>query len=189
MIPTHPSEGHESLFRLFTLCMTDRCFRFTGRARRREFWGFALFALIADILLAALLLLALRSETFCTDRYIADDLIGGLPDLPSALTTAGIVLCVILSLLALWLLIAGIAVTVRRFHDSNLPAWPAWLGIFLTILPAPLFYTPEDTIGGPGAFVLMTLLAACAVIFILGVAIVPGGKKKNKYGPAPKGEQ
>ena len=94
----------------------------------------------------------------------------------------------VVGLLALWLLLAGMAVAVRRFHDCNLPAWPVLLGMLLILLPIPLFFTPYGGLGGPGFFVLSMLLAACALIFILGVAIIPGGKKKNKYGLAPKGE-
>lgn len=168
MIPSKQVEEPASLLRLFVLCMTSRFVKFTGRARRREYWGYLLFALLSGALLSGLLTLALRSESV---------------DFAQPL---GIAIAVVIGVLAHWLLLAGLSVTVRRFHDCNLPAWPVYVGVVLLFLPVPLFYTPLGGVGGPGFFVVSMLLAACALIGILGVAIIPGGRKKNKYGPAPK---
>lgn len=168
MIPSKQAEEPASLLSLFARCMTSRLVKLTGRARRREYWAYLLFALICGALLGGLLSLALSR---------------GLLDLARPL---GIVIVVVIGVLALWLLVAGLSVTVRRFHDCNLPAWPVYVGVVLLFLPGPLFYTPLGGIGGPGFFVLAMLLAACALIGILGVAIIPGGRKKNRYGPAPK---
>lgn len=171
MIPSKQSEAPESLLSSFLSCMTRRCLTFTGRARRREYWGYFLFAVISGAILAGLLALAVQS---------------GVVDPSDLSRPVGLIIIVLIGLLGLWLFIAGLAVTVRRFHDCNLPGWPAFVGALLILLPIPLFYTPLGATGGPGFFVLSMLLAACAIIGILGVAIIPGGKKKNKYGIAPK---
>lgn len=173
MIPSKQVEEQESLFRIFIACMTRKCVTFAGRARRREFWGYMLFAILFGGLLCGI---------------VAGASSLGWIDVTDPLAGSGAIITCIVGLLALWLLIAGMAVATRRFHDCNLPAWPVLLGMLLLLLPIPLFFTPYGSFGGPGFFVLSMLLAACALIFILGVAIIPGGKKKNKYGLAPKGE-
>lgn len=173
MIPSKQVEEQESLFRIFISCMTRKCVTFAGRARRREFWGYMLFAILFGGLLCGI---------------VAGASALGWIDTSDPLAGSGVIVTCIVGLLALWLLIAGMAVATRRFHDCNLPAWPVLLGMLLLLLPIPLFFTPYGGLGGPGFFVLSMLLAACALIFILGVAIIPGGKKKNKYGLAPKGE-
>lgn len=168
MIPSKQAEEPSSLLRLFGLCMTSRFAKFAGRARRREYWAYVLYALICGALLGALLSLGIS---------------GGVVDLSTPL---GIGLAIVIGVLAHWLLLAGLSVTVRRFHDCSLPAWPVYVGVALLFLPVLLLYTPLGGTGGPGLFVVSMLLAACALIGILGVAIIPGGRKKNRYGIAPK---
>lgn len=109
---------------------------FTGRARRKEYWMFVLF----NIIISA----ALSIVDYFTGTY------------NSAYS------CGLLSgIYALAVLIPGIAVTMRRLHDTGRSGW--W--ILIALVPI---------IGGIWLLVLMVLDSQ------------PG---ENQYGPYPKTDQ
>lgn len=113
---------------------------FQGRARRMEYWMFALGEVIFFCVLAALI-----------------GLMGGFNESgPGPLATA---LWGIYSLAALALIIPGLAVSVRRLHDTNRSGW--W--IFISLVPI---------IGGIWYFVL---------------TLLDGTPGPNRFGPDPKG--
>jgi len=76
---------------------------FSGRARRKEYWFFALFNLLISIVLAVV------------DAAIGFTDIEGLGPLRGLYTLA--------------VLIPGIAVTVRRLHDTGKSGWYILLGL------------------------------------------------------------
>lgn len=84
---------------------------FQGRARRSEFWLFALFILILDVVYMAVLGVA-----------------GGFATEPSG---AAMAVIGVFSLLFLGLIIPSLAVTFRRLHDTNRSAW--W--ILISFIP------------------------------------------------------
>lgn len=106
---------------------------FTGRARRKEYWFFVLFYLIIVIVLG-----------------IIDGMIG------TTMQGAGIGILTCIYMLAMFL--PGLAVTVRRLHDTGRSGW--WVLINLV----PLI----------GAIVLLVFLFSDSQ---------PG---TNEYGPSPK---
>ena len=106
---------------------------FGGRARRREYWYFALFNILISIALA-----------------IIDGVTGTLS------AEAGIGL--LGAFYALAVLIPGIAVSVRRLHDTNRSGW--WLLI-----------------------VLVPLIGAIVLLVFMVQDSQPG---ENQYGPNPK---
>jgi uncharacterized membrane protein YhaH (DUF805 family) len=99
----------------FTTAVTT-CFgkyvTFTGRARRSEYWFFALYSLLAGV--AAMIL----------DKFIDPP----AADVPYAV---GIVYLVVV--LANFL--PGLAVMVRRLHDTNKSGW-WWLIVFVPFVGA-----------------------------------------------------
>ena len=106
---------------------------FNGRARRKEYWYFFLFNILISFLIA-----------------FAEALIGNLdPDTGYGLLSA---------IYTLALLIPGIAVSIRRLHDTNRSGW--WLLIALI----PLI----------GAIVLLVFFAS------------DSKSDENKYGISPK---
>lgn len=106
--------------------------RFSGRARRREYWTFFLFNLLIAIALGAL------DAVIGTGGASGIGLLGGL--------------------YALAALVPGIAVAVRRLHDTHRSGW--WLLIaFVPIV---------------GAIVLLVFLATA------------GDAGSNAYGEDPK---
>ncbi len=108
--------------------------QFTGRAQRAEFWYFTLFNLLIIIALA-----------------IVDTLIGTY----SVETGYGL----LSGLYMLGVLLPGIAVAVRRLHDTGRSGW--WY-----------------------LLVLIPLIGALVLIFFFVKDSQPG---ENQYGPNPKG--
>jgi uncharacterized membrane protein YhaH (DUF805 family) len=106
---------------------------FDGRARRKEYWFFVLFNLIVALVLAFL-----------------DGMIGTF----DAETGYGVLSGVYM----LAVIIPGIAVTIRRLHDSDRSGW-WWLICFIPLI---------------GAIVLIVFM------------IIDGTAGQNQYGPDPK---
>ena len=86
-------------------------FMFTGRSTRAEYWWWALFILLADVILT-----------------VYDNIVGTSFSPDNGLFT---------SLFGLGVLIPSLALGVRRLHDINRTGWwqLMWLGSFL-IIPA-----------------------------------------------------
>ena len=107
---------------------------FDGRARRKEYWFFYLFYFIFAIVLMT---------------------IDGMTGTSNEETGIG----VLSSIYILAMIIPGLAVAVRRLHDTDRSGW--W--IFISLIPL---------IGGIWFLVLMVL---------------DGTAGQNQYGPDPKG--
>jgi uncharacterized membrane protein YhaH (DUF805 family) len=107
---------------------------FGGRARRKEYWFFVLFNIIACIILA---LIDRVTGTFSPE--VGMGLLGGIYTLA--------------------VLIPGIAVSVRRLHDTDRSAW--WLLI-----------------------VLIPIIGAIVLLIFMVQDSKPG---ENRFGPNPKG--
>jgi uncharacterized membrane protein YhaH (DUF805 family) len=106
---------------------------FTGRSRRKEYWMFVLFNLIIAFVLGFI------------------DGFAGLQVGKSGLGVLG-------SLYGLAVLIPGIAVGVRRLHDTDHSAW--WL--------------------------LIALIPLVGAIVLLVFMVQDSQQGKNRYGPNPK---
>ena len=103
-----PSAG---LFGSFLRALTDDYANFRGRAPRREFWGFLLFAGIGLALLVALTAAGIAQSDFsstATDVALS----------PLLFIGSGSVVLYVLALAC-----PGIAVAVRRCHDAGLTGW------------------------------------------------------------------
>lgn len=99
---------------------------FSGRARRKEYWMFTLFNLIA-IVVASLL-----------DRMLG---LGG---------AAGI--GPIYGLYGLAVLLPGIAVAVRRMHDVGKSGWVLLLGLIPLVGLVVLYWAIQEGEPGPNAY-------------------------------------
>lgn len=106
---------------------------FSGRARRKEYWLFALFNLIIALVLGFI------------------DGAAGLADAQSGFGPLG-------GLYTLAVLVPGIAVSVRRLHDTDHSGW--WL--FISLVPL------------IGAIVLLVFM------------VRDSQQGQNQYGPNPK---
>jgi uncharacterized membrane protein YhaH (DUF805 family) len=108
---------------------------FTGRARRSEYWWFFLFTILVSIVTAVL------------DNALGLNFVDG--------SSTGFIGTVV----SLALLLPGLAVAVRRLHDTDRTGW--WL--LIALVPV------------VGAIVLI-------VFFVL-----DGTPGANRFGPSPKG--
>ncbi len=101
----------DGMFRYFLRALSKNYFRFYGRARRAEYWGYILFLLLT--LVALFIVDALISAAFFgMDTY-------GEPNFFPILT----------GLFYLYSVIPGISVTVRRLHDQDMSGWLYLLNI------------------------------------------------------------
>jgi uncharacterized membrane protein YhaH (DUF805 family) len=109
---------------------------FSGRSRRKEYWMFVLL----NVLLALIALAALAVS------YYADMS-------ESAMTTLLTPLFVVYFLLSLAFIIPGLAVTVRRLHDTDRSGWTILFGLIPIVGPFLLlvYYISEGT-SGPNRF-------------------------------------
>lgn len=106
---------------------------FSGRARRKEYWFFVLFNIIISIVLS-----------------IVDGMIGSFNSEGGIGLLSGIY--------SLAVLIPGIAVSVRRLHDTNRSGW--WL--------------------------LISLIPLIGAIVLLVFMVQDSQEGDNQYGPNPK---
>lgn len=97
---TGNKNGQLSLFALFLETLTKRYAQFSGRASRREFWGFALFSVVAA--LAILFVVGIMLEI---DEGLS------------------IVLVNLYWIFVIALYIPSLSVSVRRLHDTGKSGW------------------------------------------------------------------
>jgi uncharacterized membrane protein YhaH (DUF805 family) len=135
---------------------------FSGRSRRQEYWMFFLFNLIFSIILAIL------------------DEVLGLKLTSSGINNSG----VLGSIYSLALFLPGLAVAVRRLHDTNRSGWY----LLLPIAPYVLIILGIILKGGG---LVLTLIGGLAVLGLAILLIVwlatEGTSGENQYGPDPKG--
>ena len=99
---TQKSEG---IFTYFLRAISVRYFKFTGRARRREYWGYVLFSWLVTVM------------AFVVDIAIMASLSG------MASGSDAFFFPIFTTLWVLYNIIPGISVTVRRLHDQDLSGW------------------------------------------------------------------
>ncbi len=110
---------------------------FSGRARRSEYWYWILFTVLVYVVAAIL------------DNVLKTTIKSGDASLPYGY---------IVLVASLALLIPGIAVTVRRLHDTGRSGW--WY--------------------------LLSFLCGIGAIVVLVFCIMEGTPGQNAYGPSPK---
>lgn len=113
-----PYNQEKSLWQYYVHAITRNYANFSGRARRREFWGFVLFHFLISYLLFILGFVFFGSALL---HAIKEGSIG------SALAVVSSVLvCATISIIyALVVFLPQLALTVRRLHDRGLSGW--WL--------------------------------------------------------------
>jgi serine/threonine protein kinase len=129
---------------------------FSGRARRREYWYFALFNMITMILLliAGIIIGSIIAEQYDSMEYYYD-YYNNYYNYAEYIMTS---ITVIMSIYGLIVFLPALAVTVRRLHDSGKSGW--WL--LINLIP----------------------YAGSIVIFIF--TLLDSQPNANEYGASPK---
>jgi uncharacterized membrane protein YhaH (DUF805 family) len=112
------------LWGYFKRCMTSYFAKFSGRARRKEYWGFALFTFLINIVLQVIFFIAAGPMMMAGD-----------PNAMANLSGPAMIVGVILIIFGLVLLIPSLAVLVRRFHDIGWSGWILLLFIVGMLIP------------------------------------------------------
>ncbi|MAN46648.1 MAG: DUF805 domain-containing protein [Alphaproteobacteria bacterium] len=99
------AQKSEGIFTYFLKAISVRYFKFTGRARRQEYWGYVLFYWLVMVM------------AFVVDVMLMASLVG----MDSGADAFFVPIFTILW--ALYNIIPGISVTVRRLHDQDLSGW------------------------------------------------------------------
>jgi uncharacterized membrane protein YhaH (DUF805 family) len=154
---------------------------FSGRSRRMEYWMWVVFQILIAIAFWVLMMVTVGTAMMSTAR--------GNPAGIMAAGGAAMIIWAIMMLVWLAFLIPGLAVAVRRLHDTNRTGW--WIlsplaGYVLMFVGAGMAANGSSAggalaaVGGIAALVLALVL----VVFML----LEGTKGPNKYGPDPKGQ-
>ena len=113
-LPANPTAGPTpalSVWGYFKRAITSKYASFTGRATRKEYWSYVLFAMLGYLVLGL--------------AGLAVDNAVGTGDEPA-------VMIILVVLFGLAIMLPGLAVTVRRQHDIGLSGWFILLGLIPT---------------------------------------------------------
>jgi len=134
---------------------------FSGRAPRAEYWWFYLGMIVAYLV------------AMIIDSLVGINLIG-----PYGLFTL---------ILALGVIVPGLAATVRRLHDTNRSGW--W--ILIAVVPYFIMGVMMGMAAASGSTTgmasagLVGLIALAGGIAMLVFMVLPGTKGDNRFGPDP----
>ena len=174
-----------TLFQHFQRCYSQKFLCFTGRSRRREFWGFALYYGLAT-LATMLLLLGASFYTLYANS--------------SVMLYVTIMLWGVLQLYQVASLLPLLAVTTRRLHDVGRAGWwqliayiPALLllvfYVWMTHGLSPLLLVVLVSSGATGVLWLGGILLALTLVGVITLLVFLGRRGEqveNKYGLNPE---
>ena len=140
---------------------------FNGRARRSEYWYYALMSIIISIILSLLdEVLGLKYGTKSSSGVLS-------------------------SIYGLLVFIPGLAVSVRRLHDIGKSGWLIFVIYAVAIVSVIFIFISAFASGfsessfGIG-MIIPILLILGAAIWLLVLFCTEGDEGENKYGPDPK---
>ena len=167
-----------------------RMFDFFGRARRAEFWWFALYQFLLGTGLSIALQIWLAKQL---SNGEAVDFQSALPLDEQALAAyiqshpeiwnyAGYAFAAYL----VGLILPNLAVTIRRLHDTNRSGWfilmPTGVSI-ICIFVGMMVMASGSAAGAILGLVIMGVVPMIAYIWLLVVLALPGSHGNNRFGP------
>ena len=184
---TAPQGEDLSLWSYFVRCITTKYSDFSGRARRKEWWGFILFQLLIFIVPVVLFVATSVGEMISdpdTMQYMSQN-----PDDEEYIYfMSGNVYFWAMMIVGLLLFVPWLAVTCRRFHDVGLSTGLFWVVGGLTILNnvVALLVMIEPGVVPHAVTSISKILSHLTGLVVLVIALIPGKTGPNAYGPDPK---
>ena len=185
---TAPQGEDLSVWGYFVRCLTKKYSDFSGRARRKEWWSFALFGLLITTLLSIPMWMTFGEDLAANPemvQYMAQN--PGDKEYVYSLLGSNVFFW-ILVIVGILLLVPTLAVTCRRFHDVGISTGLFWVVGGLTVLSTIVVVLQVIAPGAiPMALTgLASFLSMLAQLAMLVVALIPGKTGPNAYGPDPK---
>ncbi|WP_375396221.1 DUF805 domain-containing protein [uncultured Sphingomonas sp.] len=159
---------------------------FQGRSRRKEFWLWVLFVILASVVLSALdAAFGLGGETTFdrTNTLNSGSAAYNFGYNFGAMTRTGI----LSGIFSLAILLPNLAVQVRRLHDTDrsgwwllLPVGPYLVGAVMIVMA---MIAPQAALIIAGA-VLVGIGVICAIVLLVFLCL-PGTSGRNRFGPDP----
>lgn len=185
---TVPQGENLSLWGYFVRCLTKKYSDFSGRARRKEWWSFALF----ETLITSLLVIPM-GMTFGKDFAADPEMVQYMAQNPGDKEyiyslMGGNVFFWGLLIVGILLLVPTLAVGCRRFHDVGISSGVFWVVGGLTVLSS---LVGVLQVIAPGVIPqalsgIVSFLSMLATLAMLVIAFIPGKVGPNVYGPDPK---
>lgn len=185
---TAPQGENLSVWGYFVRCITKKYSDFSGRARRKEWWSFALFELLITTLLG-IPVAKTFGEDFAADPEMVQYMAQNPGDMEYVYSLLGSnVYFWVLVIVGILLLVPTLAVGCRRFHDVGISTGVFWVVGGLTVLSSIvgvlIVIVPEII---PMALTsIVSFLSLLASLAMLVIAFIPGKIGSNAYGPDPK---
>ena len=185
---TVPQGENLSLWGYFVRCLTKKYSDFSGRARRKEWWSFALFETLITSLLAIPMGMTFGKD-FAADpemvQYMAQN--PGDKEYIYSLMGGNVFFWGLL-IVGILLLVPTLAVGCRRFHDVGISTGVFWVVGGLTVLSS---LVGVLQVIAPGVIPqalsgIVSFLSMLATLAMLVIAFIPGKVGPNAYGPDPK---
>ncbi len=105
-------EDNLSIWGFFKRAISQKYFDFEGRARRKEYWSFALFYMLICSIVSGGGMVLLKG-------VVVEGQVGG----NNYMASSGVVVVMVFFLLMFAFLIPSLSVLVRRLHDIGLSGW------------------------------------------------------------------
>ena len=185
---TAPQGENLSVWGYFVRCLTKKYSDFSGRARRKEWWSFALFNFLISSLLSIPMGVTLVKD-MASDPEMAQYMAQNPGDTAYVYSLLGSnVFFWALLIVGILLLVPTLAVGCRRFHDVGISTGLFWVVGGLSILSS---LVSVLQVIAPAAMPMAlssiaSFLSLIAGLAMLVVAFIPGKTGPNAYGPDPK---
>ena len=184
---TAPHSEGLSLWGYFVRCVTTKYSDFSGRARRKEWWGFILFQTLIFLILQIPVMMALDKDLTANPeiaQYMGQDLFD--KEYVNSLLGGNVFFWVMMTA-AILLLVPTWAVTCRRFHDVGISTGLFWFVVGLSLLSTIIGMLMVIAPGAiPMALIGLSSYISMTTTVILIIAFIPGIAGPNTYGPDPK---
>lgn len=165
-----------------------RYFDFKGRSRRKEYWMYTLFIVIASVVLTVLDSLLGLGGSMSGDTDVSGTSAGAAGAMSGGLLT---------NIFSLATFIPSLAVAVRRLHDLDRSGWWILLPLGPIFVGAVLFGfgAAQAAMGGGTGFggaaviggILLLAGFACSILLLVWFCTA-GTAGPNRFGEDPKGE-